>query len=238
MIETPAKGPGPDPQKVPQVSMSRTAAFFDLDRTLIDVNSAILWARAERRDGNLSLLQLIKVLYWAGLYHLSLVNAETTAEVALAHYRHRSVADLERRAREWFHREIRHRLRPGARQALDWHHRAGHLLVLLTTSFHHAAREAAETWGFDAWIANRPLEDEQGRMIGQCEKPLCFGSGKVARAERWAEQNRVTLQDCFFYSDSFTDLPMLERVGNPRVVAPDPRLRRLARARGWPILSW
>ena len=60
--------------------MSRTAAFFDLDRTLIDVNSAILWARAERRDGNLSLVQLVKVLYWAGLYHLSLVNAESTAD--------------------------------------------------------------------------------------------------------------------------------------------------------------
>jgi HAD superfamily hydrolase (TIGR01490 family) len=218
--------------------MSRVAAFFDLDRTLIDVNSAILWARAERRDGNLSLLQLVKVLYWAGLYHFSLVNAESTADMALAHYRNRSMLDLEHRTRNWFHREIRHRLRPGARRTLDWHQKAGHLLVLLTTSFHQAAREAAETWGFDAWIANRPLEDGQGRMSGACEKPFCYGVGKVARAEKWAENHRVDLQESYFYSDSYTDLPMLERVGNPRVVAPDPRLLRLARSRGWPVLSW
>ena len=48
----------------------------------------------------------------------------------------------------------------------------------------------------------------------------------------------MALDESFFYSDSFTDLPMLERVGQPRVVAPDPRLRRVARKRGWPILRW
>ena len=218
--------------------MSRLAAFFDLDRTLIDVNSAILWARAERRHGSLSWRQLLRVGYWAVLYHLSMVDAAYTAEVAMEHYRNQSIADLEHRAQAWFHQEVSHRLRPGARAALQRHREAGHALVLLTTSFHFAAREAAQTWDFDDWIANSPLDDGTGRLTGTCEQPICFGAGKVTRAERWAEEHGVALDESYFYSDSYTDLPMLERVGHPRVVAPDPRLRRLARRRGWPILDW
>jgi len=218
--------------------MSRPAAFFDLDRTLIDVNSALLWACSEFRQGSLSWCQLLRVGYWALLYHFSLVDAAHTAEVAVSHYRHRSLDDLERRARAWFDREVSHRLRPGAREVLQGHREAGHTLVLLTTSFHFAAREAARTWGFDDWIANRPLADEAGRMTGAFVRPLCFGEGKVQRAVAWAEEHAVDLDLSYFYSDSYTDLPMLERVGHPRVVAPDPRLRRLARRRGWPILRW
>lgn len=218
--------------------MSRTAAFFDLDRTLIDVNSAILWAFAERRHHGLALRQLGRVLYWGLLYHLSLVDVETAFNVGLAHYRSLPARDLDRRIRDWFAREVQHRLRPGARPILQEHREAGHALVLLTSSSDIAARAAAEAWGFDDWIANRLLLDGEGLVLGHCELPLCFGAGKVARAERWADHHGVALDESFFYSDSFTDLPMLERVGQPRVVAPDPRLRRVARKRGWPILRW
>lgn len=218
--------------------MSRLAAFFDLDRTLIDVNSAILWALSERRERSLSTGQVLRVLYWGALYHLSLVDVEAAFAVALAHYRSLPTADLDRRTREWFAREVSPRLRPGALPILQEHRDAGHALVLLTGSSDYAARAAAETWGFDDWIANRFLVDPEGKLLGTCEDPICFGLGKVTRAERWAAANDVTLEASFFYTDSFTDLPMLERVGNPRVVAPDPRLRRVARQRGWPILRW
>lgn len=220
------------------LAANRTAAFFDLDRTLIDVNSAILWARSEHRGGFLSWRQVLRVLSWAILYHVSLVNAESALNLALAHYRNQPVADLEARTREWFHREVKNRLRRGALPALQEHRAAGHLLVLLTTTSHFAAREAAETWGLDHWIANRPLEDPQGLVVGTCEHPICYGPGKAILAERWALQNGVSLEESFFYTDSYSDRPMLERVGQPRVVAPDPRLRRLARRRGWPVLLW
>jgi phosphoserine phosphatase len=68
--------------------------------------------------------------------------------------------------------------------------------------------------------------------------PFCYGPGKVQRAERWAAEHGVELEQSYFYTDSLSDLPMLERVGQPRIVNPDPRLRREANRRGWPILDW
>jgi phosphoserine phosphatase len=67
---------------------------------------------------------------------------------------------------------------------------------------------------------------------------LCFGKGKVEHARVVADKLGISLADCSFYTDSASDLPMLEAVGRPVVVDPDPRLRRIAARRGWPIQSW
>jgi len=69
-------------------------------------------------------------------------------------------------------------------------------------------------------------------------KPMCYGAGKVARAERLARERGFSLSDATFYSDSITDLPLLERAGEAVVVNPDGRLRRVARRRGWSVLRW
>jgi phosphoserine phosphatase len=68
--------------------------------------------------------------------------------------------------------------------------------------------------------------------------PLCFGAGKIAQAEAYAEARGVSLAESYFYTDSINDLPMLERVGNPRVVNPDLRLSWVARRRGWSVEDW
>ena len=80
--------------------------------------------------------------------------------------------------------------------------------------------------------------DENGLLTGDLDGPLCYGDGKVIRAEQWAEEAGVDLDVSYFYSDSYSDIPMLERVGHPRVVNPDFRLRRIAKKKGWPILDW
>ena len=77
-----------------------------------------------------------------------------------------------------------------------------------------------------------------GKFDGTHQRPACYGPGKVHWAEAFAAANDVDLARSFFYTDSYTDLPMLERVGKPVVVNPDPRLLRTARRRGWPILDW
>jgi phosphoserine phosphatase len=65
--------------------------------------------------------------------------------------------------------------------------------------------------------------------------PVCYGQGKVVWAERFAAEWDVDLAASYFYTDSISDLPLLERVGHPIAVNPDTRLRRLARARRWPV---
>jgi HAD superfamily hydrolase (TIGR01490 family) len=214
------------------------AAFFDLDRTLIDVNSGTLYARHEYQSGRISTGQLVTSFLYMGLYYLSLVDIEAAYGKALEHYRGEPSDALLERTRIWFDKDVAHRLQPGAKAALEEHRQLGHPLVLLTSSSPYMAQTVTGTWGLDAWIANRFPTDERGLLLGQLEPPFCYGPGKVVRAERWAGEHGVDLGRSYFYTDSYSDLPMLERVGNPRVVQPDPRLRRLARQRGWPILDW
>jgi phosphoserine phosphatase len=80
--------------------------------------------------------------------------------------------------------------------------------------------------------------EEGGRFTGVYVRPACYGAGKVTRAESFAVEHGIDLRQSYFYSDSYSDLPMLERVGQPRVVNPDPRLRRAAQRRGWSAESW
>jgi phosphoserine phosphatase len=89
----------------------------------------------------------------------------------------------------------------------------------------------AEDLGLDDVLCNRFEVDETGAHTGRPVGTLCFGAGKLDYAEVYAGDRGVSLADCWFYTDSFSDLPVLERVGHPVVVNPDPRLRREAERR-------
>ena len=218
--------------------MSSAAAFFDLDRTLLDMNSSTLWATHELRQRSISVRQFGRVLLWNSLYHLSLIDIETAYREALAHYRGRFYEQLQQETRDWFARDVAQHLRPGAERALRHHRAEGHPLVLLTSASSFAARAARDTWNMDDFLSNDFPTDHEGRLDGTFVVPLCYGSGKVERASAWASEHGIDLGRSYFYIDSYSDAPMLRAVGYPRVISPDPRLSREARQRGWPVLQW
>jgi phosphoserine phosphatase len=82
------------------------------------------------------------------------------------------------------------------------------------------------------------LEVCSGELTGEFDRPLCYGAGKRERAEAFARALGSDLEHAAFYTDSITDLPLLEAVGTPIVVNPDARLRRMALRRNWPIEDW
>jgi HAD superfamily hydrolase (TIGR01490 family) len=216
----------------------KVAAFFDMDRTLLDMNSSTLWAKHELIKRSISVQQFGRVLLWNALYHLSLIDMETAYAKALDHYRGRSYEELDQETRRWFARDVAHHVRPGAPRALREHREQGHTLVLLTSASAFAARAATDTWQLDDYISNDFPTDASGKLDGSFVAPLCYGDGKVVRARTWAAERGVDLAQSYFYSDSYSDAPMLRAVGNPRVISPDPRLSREARQRGWPVLQW
>ncbi len=218
--------------------MSKKAAFFDLDRTLIDVNSGLMWAKHEYRRGGISWWQLIRAGFWTLMYHFAWIDMKRAYDSAVRHYEGEPADDLQARTREWFHDAIEPRLREGAREAIETHRKESHELVVLTNSSCFEARAAADAWVFDDWLANEFPTDDEDRLLGEFDSPLCYGEGKVTRAREWARDREVELEASYFYSDSYSDLPMLEAVGHPRVVHPDPRLSREADRRDWPILEW
>src|SRR5690554_2461859 len=100
-------------------SIGRPAAFFDLDRTLIAINSAFVYARHERRAGRISAMQFLKASAWMGLYHLSLVDMERAFAEAVRHYRGQKAESLRERTRDFFETHVLPTVQPGAAGALE-----------------------------------------------------------------------------------------------------------------------
>ncbi|WP_141733500.1 HAD family hydrolase [Oligoflexus tunisiensis] len=219
------------------MSQAKIAAFFDLDRTLISVNSAILYARFERKHGRISTRQVLSTMGHSLLYHLNIGSMEKAYAKAMRHFTGVLEHDLVRWSKDFFEEEVKPRLQPGAIPVLQAHRKAGHALVLLTSSSCYQADYACKAWGLDHWIANR-FPTEEGRLLGTYHKPLVYADGKVFHAKAWARDSGVDLNRSYFYTDSYSDLPMLEVVGHPMVVNPDPKLRAHALRNKWTLLDW
>ena len=213
-------------------------AFFDLDKTLLARNSGAMWVRSELRGGHVTLGQALAAYGWISRYHLGFVQLEDALLASIASLEGALESEVRRRTEDFYAREVRPLFRPGAFAALALHRRAGDRLMLLTSSSSYLAEAACTELGLDGYLCNRFEVDAGGRYTGRPAGPLCYGPGKVETAWRFTEPLGVPLITCAFYSDSASDLPMLEAVGYPVAVNPDPRLRLTALARGWKIADW
>ena len=213
-------------------------AFFDLDKTLISRNSATLWIRFELAAGRVSRWQALHALTYVVRYSLGSVDMEGAIRRSVASIAGQPEAELRERALRFYDALVRPLYRPGAAAAIAAHRAAGDHLVLLTSSSNYVSELVCRDLGLDDYLCNRFEVDPGGRYTGRAIEPLCFGAGKVQIAARHAERCRLSLADAAFYTDSISDLPMLEAVGRPVAVHPDPRLRRAAKQRGWEIVEW
>lgn len=216
--------------------MPRAAAIFDLDRTLLSVNSGTLWFKRERAAGRLPLHQAVEAAGWMGLYGLGLMKGDVALGRAVKGIAGEAVTVVEDRLNAFYDEELAGHLAPGGVDAVRAHQRAGDATVLLTSASAVIARRVQDELGLDAALGLE-LEARDGVYTGAIAQ-LSFGRAKVGLAEAWAAEQGIDLAQSWFYSDSVTDLPLLERVGRPMVVAPDLRLGRVARRRGWPVLDW
>jgi len=116
------------------------------------------------------------------------------------------------------------------------HHAAGRDVVIVSASGAEVVDPIGAMLGVDHVIATRMVIDD-GRYSGDIEY-YAYGENKASAIRHLAEQNGYRLEDCFAYSDSATDLPMLATVGHPYAVNPDKTLRREAVSRGWPVLDF
>jgi HAD superfamily hydrolase (TIGR01490 family) len=218
-------------------SRGRRAAFFDLDGTLLTCNSGALWMARERRLGRISRWQMAEATLYLLAYRLTSLDMEQLMTKALRTVVGEREENVRRWTHHWFYEEVISRAAPGAYAVLDQHRRRGDLLVLLTSSSPYESEAAERFFNLDATICTR-YEVKQRRFTGAVVRPVCYGQGKVALAERFADTHGVELAQSYFYTDSFSDLPMLERVGHPRVVNPDLRLRLITHRRGYELLDW
>ncbi len=212
------------------------AAFFDIDGTLLSVNSAPLYARYLRQQGRARRRDLLRTAYYLVQYRLNLLDIDRAIERASGMIAGKSEADVAELCERWYREVVRAYLVPGMKLILERHRAAGHELALLSSSTSYLAAPLAHDLAVPHLLVTR-LEVVDGRFTGRPITPVCYGPGKVHWARRFAEQRGIDLAASFFYTDSVTDLPVLELVGHPRIVNPDRLLRRVARRRGWRVVD-
>jgi HAD superfamily hydrolase (TIGR01490 family) len=214
------------------------AALFDLDRTLVRKETATLYVKWQREVGQASTRDLLRTMYWVAQYTLGVIDAHAVAARAIATLAGKTERVMIEECDAWFQSHVLPHVAEEGRRAVERHRAAGDLVAIVTGAMPYVARPLARTLDIEHVIASELEVDGRGVFTGKGVAPLCFGEGKVARTERLAKTHGFSLDDAIFYTDSLTDLPLLTRVGERVVVNPDPRLRRVAKKRGWRIEAW
>jgi HAD superfamily hydrolase (TIGR01490 family) len=210
--------------------------FFDVDHTITRGSTGRRFAAAAARRGIIKLryLAIIPINYAAyrlGSGGISFFEGEFPMIRGLER------AVLEDMAHEVFAASTSKALKPELLELIAAIRAEGGSVVLATSSLDFIVRPIAELIGADKVLASA-LEYEDGRCTGRLAGKALFGSAKRDAVRAYAASLGVELSDCAFYSDSIHDLPLLLEVGKPVAVAPDRRLAREAKARGWEILDY
>lgn len=213
----------------------RRAAFFDIDGTLLAVHSAPHYARYMRRHGRARRRDLLRTAYYLLQYRLNLLDMERALERASELIVGQSEEEIAAFSKQWYEEEMRRYLVPAVCGLLRQHQERGDAVALLSTTTSYLAGPIAQDLGVEHALVTR-LEVRDGHFTGRADGPICYGRGKVYWAKQFAKEHDVALADSYFYTDSVTDVPVLELVGHPRIVQPDRLLRREATRRGWSVV--
>jgi HAD superfamily hydrolase (TIGR01490 family) len=214
------------------------AALFDMDRTLVRRETASLYVRHQRERGQATWRDSARVSFWVAQYTLGVINIQDVVLRAVRAFAGTTETVLSARCDDIFHLLVERLVTDRGRRAVEAHRERGDLLAIVTGASPYAARPLARLLRIEHVVASELEVDSASTLTGNAILPLCYGEGKVERASRLAEAHGFRLEDSTFYSDSLTDLPLLERVREPVAVNPDARLLRVAKKRDWRIERW
>jgi HAD superfamily hydrolase (TIGR01490 family) len=205
-----------------------------MDKTLIAENSGSLYMKHRYELGEISGWELARGALAYLRYKVGLLDITAWSREAMAVFAGESEAELARQAEAWLVDQVLQHVYPEAREAVRWHQEQGHLVAIVSGATRFVVGPLAKHLGVDHFLYTR-LEVEGGRFTGRVIEPVCFEAGKIHWLEQLVTAHRIDLARSWFYTDSITDLPLLELVGHPVVTNPDPRLYREAVRRRWPV---
>lgn len=212
-------------------------AIFDLDNTLLGGDSDYLWGRylAENHIVDPEVYHDTNLAFYHD-YQAGQLDINAFLEFVFTPLKQHAMADLLAWRADYLQQKIAPIMLPKAKALIDQHRQQGDTLLIITATNSFLTAPIAEQLGIEHLIATDP-EMIDGRFTGKVAGTPSFQHGKVSRLQDWLDQHGETLDGSIFYSDSHNDLPLLEKVDTPVAVDPDDKLRQVAQARGWKILS-
>ncbi|MCX5446024.1 HAD family hydrolase [Streptomyces nigrescens] len=221
-------------------STPRTAAFFDLDKTVIAKSSTLTFSKSFYQGGLINRRAVLRTAYAQFVFLAGGADhdqMERMREYLSSLCRGWDVAQVREIVAETLHDLIDPIIYDEAASLIEEHHAAGRDVVIVSTSGAEVVEPIGELLGADRVVATRMVVGEDGRFTGEVEY-YAYGPTKAEAVQELAVSEGYDLDRCYAYSDSATDVPMLAAVGHPFAVNPDRALRREAVARGWPVLSF
>ncbi|CAM5460904.1 HAD family hydrolase [Streptomyces abikoensis] len=220
-------------------SLPRTAAFFDLDKTVIAKSSTLTFSKSFYQGGLINRRAVLRTAYAQFVFLAGGADhdqMERMREYLSSLCRGWNVQQVREIVAETLHELIDPIIYDEAASLIEAHHTAGRDVVIVSTSGAEVVEPIGELLGADRVVATRMVV-EDGAFTGEVEY-YAYGPTKAEAIRELAESEGYDLSRCYAYSDSVTDIPMLETVGHPHAVNPDRGLRREAAARDWPVLSF
>jgi putative phosphoserine phosphatase / 1-acylglycerol-3-phosphate O-acyltransferase len=211
----------------------RIGAFFDMDKTILSENSATLYMRYRYQRGEISKRDLLKGFGAYLQYKLGILDIRSWTLDMMDQFRGQSEKQLAEEAIAWVEDVVVDTIYPEAERVVAEHVAAAHVVAIVSGATAFVVRPIADRLGIEHILYTR-LEVENGIFTGRVIEPICFEEGKIYWLQQFIDEQRIDLAKSFFYSDSITDLPLLDLVGHPVATNPDPLLYRTAVKRRWP----
>nr|WP_273543321.1 HAD family hydrolase [Halomonas profundi] len=212
-------------------------AIFDLDNTLLSTDSDHAWGEFLLEQGVVDPIAYREANErFMADYNAGKLDMAAFLEVALKPLADNLPEQLAAWHQQFMASKIEPHILPKAEELLARHRTQGDTLLIITATNRFITAPIAERLGVDNLIAVNP-EVKEGRYTGRVSGIPSFREGKVTRLNQWLEQQDLSMDGAWFYSDSHNDLPLLEKVDHPVAVDPDDTLRQVAEERQWRIMS-
>lgn len=213
---------------------AQVAAFFDLDRTLIRVFSAADFFQSRLLSGRMTARELVAQFAGVLVYATGDGNFSGLASIGA-----QGVTGIKEQVfievgEEVYTKHLAHEIYPESRALVAAHLAQGHTVAIVSAATPYQVNPIARDLGIEQVMCTR-LEVKDGEFTGQVIEPACWGKGKAIQASNFARQHGIDLAKSYFYTDSAEDLPLLEIVGKPRPLNPDPKLSEIAFKNHWPV---
>jgi len=235
----PAEAPAAGVMRVVAPTGRKSAAFFDLDKTIIAKSSTLAFSKPLYRGGLIGRRDVLRSAYsqfvflLGGADHDQMERMRQYLSALCAGWPVQQVREI---VAETLLQVVEPIIYDEAATLIEDHHAAGRDVVIVSASGYEIVEPIGRMLGADHAIGTQ-MKIEDGKYTGEIEL-YAYAENKAIAVRELAEQEGYDLASCYAYSDSITDLPMLELVGHPYVVNPDRQLRREAHARDWPVLQF
>ena len=215
----------------------RVAAFFDFDSTIVRGDSIVPFTKFLFRRGIPKLSHKLQLAWSLLLHHARVHTNDDVKRVFARQFAGHSAAEIESLCREFSETVLKPLVYPQARERIERHRVQKHLVIIASASVTAYLEAFGNELGADI-VVGTVLEQQNGAYTGRLATPNCIKEEKINRLRALPVFREIHMPSSFAYSDHIYDLPMLAMVGNPVLVNPEPRLRKVGKQRQWPTEHW